>query len=315
MLGERAGFQTDSLRSITKGFSPALCFLLAVKAAPTWPVEQLCPVAFLSALLWSVLLASFQYWLLTSTHLNELLTGKTIWQWFHSHKTLPNSNKMRLQFSCCVHNLAQSFVFSLCGVWSGCVLSLSHQGFTLPSAISTQKPKLLPFNPGMEAELDNQKAKMGFHLSPTASSADDQLGPVFSWKLARSWAIPEACGICGNLGEDEQHSPWVSRLLNCSQVHCLTAGDSCSLCILPALSSSVHNLLPPQLCQHCSTWSSPAWFCQNDLGQLKHFQESVLKPNQNILTELGWGVRMGHVPVRLERRQVRVRGDPAVMVS
>lgn len=44
----------------------------------------------------------------------------------------------------------------------------------------------------MEAELENKKAKMEFHLLPTVSSADDLLGPVFSWKLVRSWAIPEA---------------------------------------------------------------------------------------------------------------------------
>lgn len=103
MLGERAGFQTDSPWSITKGFSPALCFLLAVKAAPTWPVEQVSPVAFLSALLCPVLLASFQYWLLTSTHPNKLLAGKTIWQWFHSHKTLPNvlkQNEAPVQLLC-----------------------------------------------------------------------------------------------------------------------------------------------------------------------------------------------------------------------
>lgn len=62
-----------------KGFSPALCFLSAVKAAPTRPAEQLSPVAFLSALLWPVLLTSFQYCLLTFTHLNKLLTGETIW--------------------------------------------------------------------------------------------------------------------------------------------------------------------------------------------------------------------------------------------
>lgn len=34
MLGGRAGFSTGSPWSITKGFSPALCFLLVMKASP-----------------------------------------------------------------------------------------------------------------------------------------------------------------------------------------------------------------------------------------------------------------------------------------
>lgn len=34
MLGERAGFSTGSPWSVTKGFSPALCFLLVMKASP-----------------------------------------------------------------------------------------------------------------------------------------------------------------------------------------------------------------------------------------------------------------------------------------
>ena len=68
-------------------------FFLLWKPAHTWPVEQLSPPAFLSALLCPVLLASFQYWILTflsPTHPKQLLSGSTLWQWFHSQSILPN---------------------------------------------------------------------------------------------------------------------------------------------------------------------------------------------------------------------------------
>lgn len=39
-----------------------------------------------------------------------------------------------------MHNLTQSFVFSLWEVWSGCVLSLWPRGFTLPNAILNTAP-------------------------------------------------------------------------------------------------------------------------------------------------------------------------------
>lgn len=78
--------------------------------------------------------------LLTFTHPNKLLTGKNIWQWFHSHKTLSNvlkQNEASIELLCAQ---PQSLVLSLCEVWSGCVFSLSHQGFILPSAILSTAP-------------------------------------------------------------------------------------------------------------------------------------------------------------------------------
>lgn len=208
-------------------------------------------------------------------------------------------------------------------LWS--VVRLCAQPFTLrihPAKChsqhsTTQKPKLLPFNQEMEAELENQKAKMEFHVVPTVSSADDLLGPVFSWKPARSWAIPEACfqqfieiWVKMSSTAHEWARYWAAarcivwlQVIHVLFAFCLPSFPVLIIyCLLSFASITAHGVHQPGSVR--MIWVS-----------LNTFSSQFLNPKQNILTELGWGVSMGRVPVRLKRRQVRVKGDPAVMVS
>lgn len=118
MLGERAGISTGSPWSITKGFPPALCFLLVMKASSYLACRAAlpsglslssalsCPACFLSVLginfpeLYSSKPAT--HW---ETHLAMIPLPEVV-----DSTTIPNELKQaRLRFSYCIYNLTQSF--------------------------------------------------------------------------------------------------------------------------------------------------------------------------------------------------------------
>lgn len=177
MLGERAGFSTGSPWSVTKGFSPALCFLLVMKASPYLADRAaLCSSLSLS----SALSCPACFLPVVVINFPELYSSKSLEEPFGN-----GSTPRRLSLICpnkiwyCIYNL--TWTFCIQPSWS---LGYIHTKFglytvfgLLPnkyhySHIIGGKPQHLAIDQEMEAELEKE-TKWNLNLLPTASTADD----------------------------------------------------------------------------------------------------------------------------------------------